>query len=147
MDVFFLTDIIMNFFTAVPVGQSLKEGYVVDLKSIGKRYVTGFFFLDLFSSIPFDLINALGTYFFPSLHRSAYNSQVVHKRKCNEFLHSGTVPVGQSQTHDTKHTTQHDTGRSMLLMMGQFDNFFGFLFWWCHSFVEKFKKIFLCKNL
>ena len=39
MDVFFLIDITLNFFTAVPVGESLKEGLVVDLKSIAKRYV------------------------------------------------------------------------------------------------------------
>ena len=51
--VFFLCDVLLNFRTAFenPVNKSL----VTDPWPVAKRYVTGWFFIDLISSLPFEL--------------------------------------------------------------------------------------------
>jgi potassium channel len=86
MDVFFLIDITLNFFTAVPVGESLKEGLVVDLKSIAKRYVSGYFLIDIFSSIPFDLINALSGNSETSSVGQIDSAKTVKTSKISKFI-------------------------------------------------------------
>lgn len=55
LDVLFLADVVVNFFTAVQKNPS-DTHLIYDLRTIAKRYLLGFFAIDIFSSIPFDLI-------------------------------------------------------------------------------------------
>jgi glucan phosphoethanolaminetransferase (alkaline phosphatase superfamily) len=53
MDFFFFLDMIFAFFTTTSDAKKATE--VTELKKIAKNYLTGWFFIDLVSIIPFDL--------------------------------------------------------------------------------------------
>ena len=54
LDVMFITDLVLNFYTAIDVGDGIE--IVIDKKEIARRYLRGWFAIDLISSVPFDLI-------------------------------------------------------------------------------------------
>ena len=54
LDTMFIFDLILNFFTAVDGGDGI--AMIVDKHVIAMRYLRGWFWIDLISSIPFDLI-------------------------------------------------------------------------------------------
>jgi len=62
VDIFFMVDVILNFNT----GFIEEEKFISSRTEIAKRYVSGWFWLDLLTSIPFDRIFGLGN----SLHIS-----------------------------------------------------------------------------
>lgn len=58
IDAFFLFDVVLNFFTAYRLDDGSDE-LVIDLPSIAKKYISsGFFFIDVFSSIPVDFLSS-----------------------------------------------------------------------------------------
>ena len=57
VDASFFTDIALTFYTAIET----KEGFITDKKVIAKTYVKGWFFLDLFTSIPFQILEKIGS--------------------------------------------------------------------------------------
>ncbi len=52
VDAFFIVDLILNFFT----GYYHRGALELDYKRIRRKYIRGWFWVDLFSSIPYDLI-------------------------------------------------------------------------------------------
>ena len=54
LDTLFITDLILNFFTALDSGNGIE--LIVDKKEIASRYLHSWFLIDLVSSIPFDLL-------------------------------------------------------------------------------------------
>ena len=55
IDFIFLTDVVINFLTAYKRPSSSDFEYEMRLPEIAKQYLAGWFILDVFSSIPFDL--------------------------------------------------------------------------------------------
>lgn len=54
---FFAVDIIINFLTAYEKGQGVVDKEIItDLKAIARKYLKGWFWIDLFATIPFDII-------------------------------------------------------------------------------------------
>ncbi|KAF0711627.1 hypothetical protein As57867_005158, partial [Aphanomyces stellatus] len=53
--ILFCVDVFLNFNTAM-TNPKIPESFITDRYVIARRYVTSWFFLDLFSSIPFDLL-------------------------------------------------------------------------------------------
>jgi hypothetical protein len=53
IDIFFIVDIVLNFFTVVQASGSTK--FIVSHKLIAKKYMKSWFFIDLFTSIPWQL--------------------------------------------------------------------------------------------
>ena len=53
-DVFFLVDLVLTFFTSVPDEKRVYE--IVDKKVIAKKYLKGWFWIDLVSILPFDIL-------------------------------------------------------------------------------------------
>ena len=54
LDVLFITDLILNFFTALDSGNGIE--LITDKQEIARRYLRGWFTVDFVSSIPFDMI-------------------------------------------------------------------------------------------
>lgn len=57
-DVFFLIDLILTFFTSVPDENRVYE--ITDKEIIAKKYLKGWFWIDLVSILPFDIILPTG---------------------------------------------------------------------------------------
>jgi hypothetical protein len=57
MDSCFLTDIVLTFFTAIPTKTG---GYISDKRVIAKTYIKGWFFIDFFTSLPFQVLERIG---------------------------------------------------------------------------------------
>ena len=53
-DVFFLIDLILTFFTSVPDEKRVYE--ITDKEVIAKKYLKGWFWIDLVSILPFDIL-------------------------------------------------------------------------------------------
>ena len=53
-DAFFFIDIILTFFTSITDGQKVYE--IVDKRFIARSYLTGWFWVDVISILPLDLI-------------------------------------------------------------------------------------------
>ena len=57
-DVFFLIDLILTFFTSVPDEKRVYE--ITDKEVIAKKYLKGWFWIDLISILPFDIVLPTG---------------------------------------------------------------------------------------
>ena len=57
-DVFFLIDLILTFFTSVPDEKRVYE--ITDKEVIAKKYLKGWFWIDLISILPFDILLPTG---------------------------------------------------------------------------------------
>lgn len=57
-DVFFLIDLILTFFTSVPDEKRVYE--ITDKEIIAKKYLKGWFWVDLVSILPFDIMLPTG---------------------------------------------------------------------------------------
>ena len=57
-DVFFLIDLILTFFTSVPDEKRVYE--ITDKEIIAKKYLKGWFWIDLISILPFDIMLPTG---------------------------------------------------------------------------------------
>jgi len=61
VDVFFMIDIVLNFFTAFHEGHGISGRLVTDFKGIAKRYARGWLWIDLVASMPWlQLMQILG---------------------------------------------------------------------------------------
>lgn len=52
VDIFFLADVVINFFAIV---EDERGNYITSRSKIAKRYCKGWFFIDFFTSIPFQI--------------------------------------------------------------------------------------------